>query len=532
MSLERTEGVLRRAGASEASLVAIPGEVVLGVRNGKRDWELLAWTAPGGAMPVDLCGETAELDGGTLLVGPRDHENAVALRALVPWLRPCLLGDATSFGFGDRLGIAGPGHVAALRANPGLAPVLAQQSARELGRTGRTVADVVDAATFGALASGWRDGYSADADHLQTIAEVDGGIAAAVTMFTADPKAIVPDLAADAPRTAIDAAFERVPWAALEDSQAAFEERYPDRLDLGDGMLSLSGSTIRAAAARFGAAVVKVVEMYRHVVAALGEAGFVFEVAVDEIGHPTTPADHVYIATELRRLGVRWQSFAPRFVGEFEKGIDYLGDSVAFAEDIGRHARIAEALGPYKISVHSGSDKFSIYELLAERTRGRFHLKTSGTSYLAALGTLAETEPELFRRVWAVASKAYAASRASYRVSAVINGIAAPERLSREQLATLLDDPNSREILHVTYGAVLHGVNGCSEPPDRDGVANGRIDLGAAVREAVWRHREAYWAGLAQHIGRHLRPIAAQQWRRRSEPGDEVPSVARPPLRR
>jgi hypothetical protein len=514
MSVERAKEILRLAGAREASLVAIPAEVVLGVRNGERDWELLAWTGPGGTVPAGVRGETTELDGGTLLVGQRDHENAVALRALVPWLRPRLLGDATSFGFGDRLGIAGPGHVAALRANPGLAPVLAQQSARELGRTGRTLADVVDAATFGVLASGWRDGYAADADHLQTTAEVDGGIAAAVTMFTADPKAIVPDLAADAPRAAIDAAYGRVPWAALEDSRAAFEARYPDPLDLGDGTLSLPRGAVRAAAARFGAAVVHVVEMYRHVVAALGGAEFLFEVAVDEIGHPTTPVDHVYIATELRRLGVRPQSFAPRFVGEFEKGIDYLGDPAAFADDIGTHARIAAALGPYKISVHSGSDKFSIYELLAERTGGRFHLKTSGTSYLAALRTLAETEPELFRQVWAVASKVYTASRASYRVSAVAEGLAAPERLSGDQLVGLLDDPNSREILHVTYGAVLHSENAGGEPADRGGAANGLGDLGGAVREAVWRHREAYWAGLAEHMGRHLLPIAGgRQWR-------------------
>ena len=82
----------------------------------------------------------------------------------------------------------------------------------------------------------------------------------------------------------------------------------------------------------------------------------------------------------MRRLGVDWVSFAPRFVGEFEKGIDYLGDRVEFAADVEVHAAIARRFGDYKLSVHSGSDKFSIYDDVALATRGRVHLKTSGTS--------------------------------------------------------------------------------------------------------------------------------------------------------
>src|SRR5665811_961482 len=169
----------------------------------------------------------------------------------------------------------------------------------------------------------------------------------------------------------------------------------------------LPREALAAAAARFGAAVVQVVIMYRHLRDASDGREVEFEVAVDEIDHPTTGVDHVYLATELHRLGVSWVSFAPRFVGDFEKGIDYLGDRAEFASDVEIHAAIARRLGDYKLGVHSGSDKFSIYGAVARSTRDRLHLKPSGTSYLVALETIVAADPELMRRVWRVALEAY-----------------------------------------------------------------------------------------------------------------------------
>jgi hypothetical protein len=439
-----------------------------------------------------MTGDSTELSNGTLITGDPNHENATELRRLVPWLRPRLVGEATSAGVGDRLGIATPGHVAAFRDNPGIVPILAQQSARELARTGRSFRDVVDAATFGALAAGWRDGFGADADHLKSVDDIDAGIDAGCTMFTADPGEFVVDLPPDAPQAAIDAAFAAVPWAALEDDPASFGRRYPARLDLDSGSLELPPAALRAAAARFGPAVVQVVSMYRHLAGKRAAGSFEFEVAADEIEHSTTPIGHVYVATELHRLGVDWVSLAPKFVGEFEKGIDYLGDRLEFEADVAVHAAIARRLGDYKLSVHSGSDKFSIYDAVASGTHDRLHLKTSGTSYLVALETIAAADPELMRRIWRVALGAYTAARASYHVSANAAGAPSPEGASAESLAGLLSDSNTREILHVTYGAVLHD----------DAV------LGDDLRAAIWSRREQYWANLEAHIGRHLRPFS------------------------
>lgn len=499
MDSEGTSALLRRAGVIEAS-ITILGETAVGLVPGPAGWEVVAWEAPGASLPPGLAGEATEAEGGALVRAPASHDQAAALRAAVPWLRPQLIGRATSAGVGDRLGIATPGHVAAFRANPGIFPVLAQQSARELGRTGRSFQEVVDAATFGALASGWRSGYGADADHLKTIADIDAGMQAGCTMFTADPIELVPDLPADAPADAIAAAFANVPWNALEDDAGAFESRYPARLDLDSGSLELPPSALRAAAARFGAAAVHVATMYRHLVSSLGPGAFEFEVAVDEIAFRTTPIDHVYLATELQRLGVTWASFAPRFVGRFEKGIDYLGDAAEFEADVEIHASIARNFGGYKLSIHSGSDKFSIYEGAARATRGAVHLKTSGTSYLVALATIADAEPGLMRRVWEVALEAYSAARASYHVSAAVPGALPANELSGQALVGLLQQPNAREILHVTYGAALHG--------DGEG---GSGELGKELRAWIWTHREEYWTSLAEHIGRHLRPFAARR---------------------
>ena len=98
---------------------------------------------------------------------------------------------------------------------------------------------------------------------------------------------------------------------------------------------------------------------------------FEVEVSVDETESPTTNAQHVYMTHELRRLGVRCVSLAPRYIGAFEKGVDYLGDVSSFEADLSIHAAIARTAtleGTYKLSLHSGSDKFSIYLAFVRQT--------------------------------------------------------------------------------------------------------------------------------------------------------------------
>ncbi|MDO5287734.1 MAG: tagaturonate epimerase family protein, partial [Actinomycetia bacterium] len=120
-----------------------------------------------------LAGARDQVDGRTRLVGDTSAENALALRRALPWLTPTRFGLHTSVGFGDRLGLATPGHVDALnRVGAALNPVFAQQSIREMGRCHRTPRNVLDDATWGAFQAGWTKPVGADADHLEQLADV------------------------------------------------------------------------------------------------------------------------------------------------------------------------------------------------------------------------------------------------------------------------------------------------------------------------------------------------------------------------
>jgi hypothetical protein len=107
--------------------------------------------------------------------------------------QPCqLLGLQPSFGFGDRLGLATPGHVAAMNeAGSGIGAIYPQQSIREMSRTGRTPQQVMDDALNGAQAAGWTRPIGADADHLKTPADVDATATIGFTFFTLDPSGLV-----------------------------------------------------------------------------------------------------------------------------------------------------------------------------------------------------------------------------------------------------------------------------------------------------------------------------------------------------
>jgi tagaturonate epimerase len=388
---------------------------------------------------------------GAVVVGPADAENAAELRERLPWLRPRCLGLGSSFGFGDRLGVATPGHVRALRSSGAeLAPIFAQQSIREMERSGRTPQEVVDDATWGLFAAGWREPWGADADHLKTAEEIDRCVAAGFTFFTLDPSDHV--------------GSGEVPGECLGDTPEALAGRY-----------SLPRDEVLEAAAKYGAAVAHAASLYRHL-ATVAET-FEVEVSVDETPTPTTPAQHIYIAGELRRLGVDFVSLAPRFVGSFEKGIDYVGDVDAFTRDFAAHAELAERLGPYKLSLHSGSDKFSIYPALA----GPVHVKTSGTSYLEALRTVSRSDPALFDRIYERALSRYEADRAGYHVSGELDDAAVPD----------LDRDAVRQILHVTFGSVL-----------------GDDELRAALLAALRADPEAYERDLERHFATHLQPFA------------------------
>ena len=501
------ESCLRDA-ASSAGFTLIPSSLTV-TEDGV--WAMLR--TPGGrllaivpaagrkAVLEAVDGERREAGGWPLVIAPLTGANAAALRRHLRWLEPRPLPLGTSAGFGDRLGLATPGHARALRAAGGsIAPVFAQQSIREMTRTGRSPQAVVDDATWGSFEAGWTDGQGADADHLKTAADITACAAAGFTMFTIDPGEHVDPLA-DAGRPAeLRAAWDALPWDRLEDSAASMRARLVGRaFDIEGQRVSFDEGALVKAAVKYGRAIAHVTAMYRHLCDVMGGRPFDLEVSVDETDTPTAHVEHIFVASELRRLGVRWASLAPRFVGRFEKGVDYIGDLAAFEADFRVHAAIARALGPYKISLHSGSDKFSIYDIAAQHTRGLIHLKTAGTSYLEALRAVARSAPRLFRAIYVFARERYDQDRASYHVSATVAGAPEPARVSDAELPDLLEDFHAREILHVTFGSVLTASH-----------ADGSRVFADDLRSMLQAHPEVYADCLERHFVRHLRPFAGR----------------------
>jgi hypothetical protein len=479
--------------------VAVEGVEVALAASGSAAGALAALGDPGAPLLGELEGSRVPRGARVLLIGPASRGNLAVLRRRLPWLVPRPLGLGTSAGLGDRLGLATAGHIQALRdVGGGLRPVLAQQSIREMQRSGRSPQDVVDDAAWGVFAEGWREGYGADADHVKTPEDIDACVPCGYSWFTFDPGAFVQDFAEAAPPGALRDAADALPWEALQDRWSDLRRRYLARpLAVEGGAIEFDEPALLRAAVKYGRAVAHLAALYRHLSSRAARAGRApsaapeVEVSVDETEFPTSHAEHAYLAGEMRRLGMAWTAFAPRYVGRFEKGVDYIGDLEAFGRDFARHAAIARRFGPYKLSLHSGSDKFAVYDAAVRESRGLVHLKTAGTSYLEALGTVSRVDPALFREVYALARARYEADRASYHVSGRLDRAPAPGAPSDRDLPSLLAQPDARQILHVTFGSVL------SRPALRD-----------RLLRVLAAHREAYEAAVRAHFRRHLAPFA------------------------
>ncbi len=436
--------------------------------------------------------------------GPADASRMAEARQAAPHLRPVPLGLRPSFGFGDRTGLATPGHVDAMqRAGQGISPIFAQQSIREMTRTERSPQQVMDAACFGALLAGWDGEAGADADHQKTPEDVDRTAAAGFTFFTIDPSDEVDGTADHADEPSLREAF-----AAAKDAAPWFETYRNTTVDLPTGTrLELSADACMRAAVKYGRAIQKAIHLADHIHRVQTAAGrdYEIELSVDETDQPTTLAEHYIIADQCRRAGMALVSLAPRYIGDFEKGVDFKGDVDALERSIRDHAAIAETLGPYKLSLHSGSDKLSMYPAFARATGGRFHVKTAGTSYLEALRVVARHDEALFRRICEHARRCYERDKASYHVSAELADVPPPEDLSdaealeRAYLERWDEVPEGkgftrpgRQILHCTFGSVLTDAT-----------------LGPAVLAVLRDHPETHREVLAEHFARHLQALQA-----------------------
>ena len=408
------------------------------------------------------------------------------------------LGLQASFGFGDRTGLATPGHVAAMkRCGEGIAAIYPQQSIREMTRTQRTPEGVMSDAMSAAAACGWDGPIGADADHLKVNQDVDITAAAGFTFFTIDPSDDVDQKADD-----YDEATLRSRFAAARESASWFDSYLGKNVTLPSGTtIQLTEEACMRAVVKYGPAIQRALKLGDYIQTVNEKAGsdYEIELSVDETDQPTTLAEHYIIADQCLKGGMKLVSLAPRFIGDFEKGVDFKGDLVALEASLADHAAVADLLGPYKLSLHSGSDKVSMYAALARTTKGKFHVKTAGTSYLEALRVVARHDPQAFRGIIDFSRARYETDKATYHVSATLADAPKCEdaddaTLESEYLEIWADVPvgkgftkPGRQILHCTFGSVLTDAN-----------------WGKVVIDCLKAHPETYLEVLDDHFGRHL----------------------------
>lgn len=161
------------------------------------------------------------------------------------------------------------------------------------------------------------------------------------------------------------------------------------------------------AAERYDGAIRKAGELYRHIAAKKGAGNFVTEVSMDEVDRAQTPEEVKYILTKIAEEKIPVQTFAPKFTGRFNKGVDYVGDLGRFAQEFEEDLKVirwaVRELGlpdNLKLSIHSGSDKFSIYPIMGRLVRQYdmgLHIKTAGTTWLEEVIGLALADPAALR---------------------------------------------------------------------------------------------------------------------------------------
>ncbi|NMC33870.1 MAG: hypothetical protein GYA36_15605 [Veillonellaceae bacterium] len=436
-----------------------------------------------------VAAETGTLHGINYKIVELSHANAVIMRRHIAFMNPVAFGrDSFSLGLGDRLGLASPGHLRCLRGT-GLRPVLAQQSIRELNLTQRTYEDVLDAASWAVLQEGFQDGFGADGDHLKKAAEVKMSLDLGFSMITLDCSEKI-DNTIDG-LTAAEVARRYADLAP--DLRARAERDYLGKtFAVGDTAITFSLEALQRTLLTYGETLAFIKEIH---------AGYIarhsmpvdFELSIDETTTPTTVEAHYFMASEMVRAGIELASLAPRFCGEFQKAIDYIGDLAQFEAEYAVHAAIADHFG-YRLSIHSGSDKFKVFPIVGQYTRGRVHVKTAGTNYLEALRVICRVEPALFRRICAHARLRFPDATKFYHVTTDLAKIPDADSLPDAELERMLNEQDARQLLHITFGFVL---------TDKD-VAGNYVFRDRLY--AIWdAHEEEYANILIQHIGKHIK---------------------------
>lgn len=372
------------------------------------------------------------------------------------------------------------------------------KSNREHTFIGSEPQSVFDAAQAAVQALGWNAPWHVDADHIR-LETVDRFIPCS-DFFTID---------------VADSIAKPAPSADL----AAFVARHPElvgtlRVEGVAEPFVLTPSELERIAGKYLLAVQDAGRIYRHVAQAKGENRFIAEVSMDETDAPQTPSELLVILALIADEKIRAQTIAPKFTGRFNKGVDYVGDLAQFEREFNDDlAVLAHAVHRYglpanlKLSVHSGSDKFSLYPIIRRalrRTGAGVHVKTAGTTWLEEVIGLSEAGGEglaLVREMYAYALEHVDALCAPYASVIDIDRSQLPAagvvaQWSGAQMANAVRhipghpefNANIRQLLHVSFKLAAQ--------------------RGAVYLDLLKRHEAIVGKHVTENLfARHLKPL-------------------------
>jgi len=406
-----------------------------------------------------------------------------------------------SFGMGDRFAHQGKAQlracVMASELGADFIPVW-NKSHREHSFVGTEPSGLREEADAAVKALGWKKPYHVDADHIR-LETVDRFIAPS-DFFTID-------------------VAESIAKPASEKDVTAFADRHPELVgEISipgiENPLPISRQEVERVAGKFLLAVREAGRIYRHIAASKGEGNFITEVSMDETDTPQTPHELLIILAALADEGIPLQTIAPKFTGRFNKGVDYVGDLARFSREFNDDlAVIAHAVKTYslpatlKLSVHSGSDKFSIYAPIREalaRFDAGVHIKTAGTTWLEELIGLAEAGGDgldIAKEIYAYAighvdefCAPYASvidiDKARLPSAEEVNGWSSEQFVSalRHDQANPAFNPSFRQLLHVSFKVAAK--------------------LGERYLAALRKHEEVIAKNVTANLfERHMKPL-------------------------
>jgi hypothetical protein len=406
-----------------------------------------------------------------------------------------------SIGVGDRFGKQANSQlqacILALNAGVEVVPVW-NKSNREhviIGSDPRATRVAADAAV---KELAWTRPYFVDADHIQ-LKTVERFIEPC-DFFTLDVADMIgkPSDAAD-----VDAFLKR-------HDELAGKVTIPDV----DEPFVTDRSYLSGVANNFLAAVKQAGEIYRSLLKSKGEGRFVAEISMDETNAPQTPVELLVVLAMISDEGIPIQTIAPKFTGRFNKGVDYAGELPTFArefsEDIAaiKHAIIIYGLpANLKLSVHSGSDKFSIYDVIHDAMQSSgagVHLKTAGTTWLEELIGLAESGGDGLALTKEIYAETYAHANelsVPYATVIAIDPAALPSpaqvsRWTREEFTGALRHDRSNEAYNTSFRQLLHvGFKVAAK-------------MGTRYLEALERNEEVVGRNVTENLfERHIKPV-------------------------